>query len=41
MIWLFLEALAAPDGYAITYRNGEFYISDDKTIKTKGIKVRG
>jgi hypothetical protein len=40
MIWELFLILAAPEDYAITYRNGEFYVERIECLRERKAKIR-
>lgn len=40
MIWQFLDWLTSPDDYAVTVKNGEFYIEPIADLTARGVRIR-
>lgn len=40
-MWELIEALAFPDQYAITVKNGELYIAELSALRANGVRVKG
>jgi hypothetical protein len=41
MIWALLDALAHPKDWAVSIRNGEFYLEPIADVRARNLKVRG
>ena len=39
-MWAFLEVLADPDNWAVSFKNGEIYIESIEILRERGVKVR-